>query len=55
MKTASGMSSEDRLEKVWQSLRAAQQLQEDRLTFGLDHVELYVEDVGGLVRTLGKR
>jgi hypothetical protein len=47
MKTASGTSSEDRLEKVWQSLRAAQQLQEDRLTFGLDHVDLYVEDVGG--------
>jgi hypothetical protein len=47
MKTASDTSSEDRLEKVWQSLRAAQQLQEDRLTFGLDHVDLYVEDVGG--------
>jgi len=40
-------SDKERLEKVWQSLQAAQKLQNDRLTFGLDHVKLYVEDVEG--------
>ena len=40
-------SDKERLEKVWQSLEAAQKLQSDRLSFGLDHVNLYVEDVDG--------
>lgn len=40
-------SDKERLEKVWQSLQAAQKLQDDRLTFGIDHVNLYVEDVDG--------
>lgn len=40
-------SDKERLEKVWQSLQAAQKLQNDRLTFGIDHVNLYVEDVDG--------
>jgi hypothetical protein len=41
------LSDKERLEKVWQSLQAAQKLQSDRLTVGLDHVNLYVEDVEG--------
>ena len=41
------LSDKERLEKVWQALQAAQKLQSDRLTFGLDHVNLYVEDVEG--------
>ncbi|MDY6804359.1 MAG: hypothetical protein SXA11_11200 [Cyanobacteriota bacterium] len=40
-------SDKERLEKVWESLQAAQKLQNDRLTFGIDHVNLYVEDVDG--------
>lgn len=41
------LSKEDRWETVWQALQAAQQLQKDRLTFGIDHVNMYVEDVDG--------
>ena len=40
-------SDKERLEKVWESLQAAQKLQDDRLTFGIDHVNLYVENVDG--------
>ncbi|MCT7991725.1 DUF1822 family protein [Laspinema olomoucense] len=47
MGTTIQTSSKDRLEKAWQALQAAQDLQEDRLRFGLDHVNLYVEDVEG--------
>lgn len=46
MTTITSISNADRLEKVWQSLQAVQQLQEDRIMFGLDHVDIYVEDVG---------
>jgi hypothetical protein len=45
MGTTIQTSSKDRLEKAWQALQSAQNLQEDRLRFGLDHVNLYVEDV----------
>lgn len=45
MGTTIETSNKDRLEKAWQALQAAEQLQEDRLKFGLDHVNLYVEDV----------
>jgi Protein of unknown function (DUF1822) len=47
MSTISNTSNTDSLEKVWQALEAAQALQDDRLTFGLDHVDIYVEDVEG--------
>ncbi|MCL1468153.1 DUF1822 family protein [Argonema galeatum] len=47
MSTISNTSNADRLEKVWLALQAAQKLQDDRLTFGLDHVDMYVEDVEG--------
>jgi hypothetical protein len=47
MGTTIQTSSKDRLEKAWQALQAAQDLQEDRIRFGLDHVNLYVEDVEG--------
>ncbi len=45
MGTTIQTSSKDRLEKAWQALQSAQDLQDDRLRFGLDHVNLYVEDV----------
>lgn len=47
MTTITNISNADRLEKLWQSLQAIQQLQDDRIIFGLDHVDIYVEDVGG--------
>ncbi len=47
MGTTIQTSSKDRLEKAWQALQSAQDLQEDRIRFGLDHVNLYVEDVEG--------
>ena len=47
MVTAANTPSQDRVAKALQSLRAAQKLQEDRLNFGIDHVNLYVEDVEG--------
>ena len=45
MNTLINTSSADRLEKVWQALQAAQKLQDDRLNFGLDHVDMYVQNV----------
>ncbi|HEY9853416.1 MAG TPA: DUF1822 family protein [Leptolyngbyaceae cyanobacterium] len=47
MSTISPTSTADRLEKLWQALQAAQQLQNDRLCFGIDHVDIYVEGVEG--------
>lgn len=47
MGTAANTPSQDRVAKAIQSLRAAQKLQEDRLNFGIDHVNFYVEDVEG--------
>ncbi len=47
MGTTIQTSSKDRLEKAWQALQAAQDLQENRIRFGLEHVNLYVEDVEG--------
>ena len=47
MTTITNLSNADRLEKLWQSLQVVQQLQDDRIIFGLDHVDMYVEDVGG--------
>ena len=47
MGTAANTPSQARVEKALQSLRAAQKLQKDRLNFGIDHVNLYVEDVEG--------
>ncbi|NEP89317.1 MAG: hypothetical protein F6K18_22145 [Okeania sp. SIO2C2] len=41
------LSNKERLEKVWHALQAAQQLQEDRLTWGINHVDLYVENIDG--------
>ena len=41
------LSNKERLEKVWHALQAAQQLQEDRLTWGINHVNLYVENIDG--------
>ena len=45
--TSATLSNQERLEKVLQALQAAQQLQEDRLTWGINHVNLYVENVDG--------
>lgn len=45
--TSTTLSNQERLEKVWQALQAAQQLQEDRLNWGINHVNLYVENVDG--------
>lgn len=47
MSTISPTSTADRLEKLWQALQAAQQLQNDRLCFGIDHVDIYVEGIDG--------
>ena len=47
MVTAANTPSQDRVAKALQSLRAAQKLQEDRLNFGIDHINFYVEDVEG--------
>ncbi len=45
--TSATLSNQERLEKVLQAFQAAQQLQEDRLTWGVNHVNLYVENVDG--------
>lgn len=45
--TSTTLSNQERLEKVFQALQAAQQLQEDRLTWGINHINLYVENVDG--------
>ena len=45
--TSTTLSDKERLEKVWQAFQAAQQLQEDRLAWGINHVNLYVENVDG--------
>jgi len=45
--TGKTLSNKEGLEKVWQAFQAAQQLQEDRLTWGINHVNLYVENVDG--------
>lgn len=47
MGTVANTPSQERVAKALQSVRAAQKLQEDRLNFGIDHVNLYVEDVEG--------
>ena len=47
MGTAANTPSQARVAKALQSLRAAQKLQEDRLNFGIDHINFYVEDVEG--------
>jgi len=47
MSNSNNTASADRLEKVWQALQAAQKLQDDRVTFGLAHVDMYVQDVEG--------
>ncbi|MGB3514606.1 MAG: hypothetical protein WBA93_36430 [Microcoleaceae cyanobacterium] len=47
VRTSTTLSNQERLEKVWQALQAAQQLQEDRLSWGINHVNLYVENVDG--------
>lgn len=39
--------NQDQLSKVLQAVEKAQKLQDDRIKFGLDHVNLYVEDVEG--------
>jgi len=39
--------NQDEWSKVLQSVEKAQKLQDDRIKFGLDHVNLYVEDVEG--------
>ncbi len=45
--TSTTLSNKERLEKVWQAFQAAQKLQEDRLAWGINHVNLYVENVDG--------
>ncbi|MEM1169301.1 MAG: hypothetical protein AAGJ08_09580 [Cyanobacteria bacterium P01_H01_bin.35] len=45
--TSTTLSDKEPLEKVWQAFQAAQQLQEDRLAWGINHVNLYVENVDG--------
>jgi len=45
--TGTTLSNKERLEKVWQAFQAAQKLQEDRLAWGINHVNLYVENVDG--------
>ncbi len=45
--TSTTLSNKERLEKVWQAFQAVQQLQEDRLAWGINHVNLYVENVDG--------
>ncbi|MGK7922257.1 MAG: hypothetical protein AB4080_19855 [Trichodesmium sp.] len=45
--TGKTLSNKEGLEKVWQAFQAAQQLQDDRLTWGINHVNLYVENVDG--------
>lgn len=45
MGTTITTSTTDRIEKVRQALEAAQKLQDDRLRLGIDHVNLYVEDI----------
>ncbi len=45
--TSKTLSNKERLEKVWQAFQAAQKLQEDRLAWGISHVDLYVENVNG--------
>ena len=47
MGTVTNTPRQDRVAKALQSLRAAQKLQDDRLNFGIDHINLYVEDVEG--------
>ena len=47
MGTAANTPRQVRVAKALQSLRAAQKLQEDRLNFGIDHINFYVEDVEG--------
>lgn len=47
MSNSNNTASADRLEKVWQALQAAQKLQDDRVNFGLAHVDMYVQDVEG--------
>ncbi len=37
----------DKLSKVLQAVEKAQKLQDDRIKFGLDHVNLYVDDLEG--------
>ena len=45
--TGTTLSNKEPLEKVWQAFQAAQKLQEDRLAWGINHVNLYVENVDG--------
>lgn len=48
-------TNKDRLERAWQALESAQRLQDDRITYRLDHVNLYIEDVEGeWLETWGK-
>ncbi len=39
--------TKERFEEIWQALQAVEQLQADRLKWGLDHVDLYVENIDG--------
>ncbi|ABG51589.1 conserved hypothetical protein [Trichodesmium erythraeum IMS101] len=45
--TGTTLSNKERLEKAWQAFQAVQNLQEDRLTWGINHVSLYVENIDG--------
>ncbi|MEG4023416.1 NACHT C-terminal helical domain 2-containing protein [Microcoleus sp. S13C4] len=38
---------ENNLQKVWEELEAARKMQDDWMNYGLDFVDLYVEDAGG--------
>ena len=46
--TAQGTSTvENNLQKVWEELEAARIMQDDWMNYGVDFVDLYVEDAGG--------
>ncbi|MBK4728438.1 hypothetical protein JJD41_00835 [Oxynema sp. CENA135] len=47
MVTTSSISREERLAKVWQSLQTVEKFQQERVRFGVDRVNLHVEDVDG--------
>ena len=38
---------ENNLQKVWEELEAARKMQDEWMNYGVDFVDLYVEDAGG--------
>jgi hypothetical protein len=47
MTTSIPVPTKERFEEIWQALQAVEQLQADRLKWGLNHVDLYVENIDG--------